>query len=564
MTDQVISIFHAFFANRVYILAMSIFLVSTFWLITKEKNSNIVIWNFISYIFMFLIFFNMTIYLITPNFLDYAEPLMTVMAGNFLAGSDLYNDIRHEESSVSSLYGPLIFLLQALFTTISPTVAASKLPGIAAGALSLVISYKIIRKFSVDRCTALFFVTICALFLYSHRHYWFWNRPDSFLILLTSISMMIYYGNKIRPELFIPVITGIAINLKLHAAIYMMPAALVYFWGLPGWKAIILTMLRMSAITLLVAAIPFLIPGISLPRFLENLAFAARHGLDGSIMLESLAYVAAYLAVPGALYLSIDPEQRRPEDGVALLGLTGASLLMVVASGKPGSGSPHLMPFVPVAMILAARIASGEAIATGRVARFLRLNLVAAAAAAGPVWAYSVYEIHKWFPDFQRERAIAAEARAFFTAYPGTEMAHAGESFFAPITYHRVQGSFAGNVIRFDIVNLMDLHFAGVLGGHAAGLLRDCRIPSWIAPRGMPIFANSPHGRPLFDEAFREAFFANYRVQHSGQFFDLWICDPTRRSAGPQAALQSGPDHAVRPGSAIVRHAAHGRQAHGH
>ena len=114
-----------------------------------------------------------------------------------------------------------------------------------------------------------------------------------------------------------------------------------------------------------------------------------------------------------------------------------------------------MAPFLPIAVFLTVRLATRTQAGPIAPQAALRAVFLAAFTIFLPIWAYNLYEVRKYAPDFAREHVIAAEARTLFAQYPGAEMAY-GRSMFDPFAYHRVQGGFGGGVQRFDVVNLAD------------------------------------------------------------------------------------------------------------
>lgn len=483
---------------------------------------------------------HMIAYALTPNFLDYAEPLIAVMAGNFLAGAPLYNEIGSSGSMVSSLYGPATFLAEAASIHALPSVLGAKLPGVIAGALTVVcVALALPRREASDRAIATGCLAMLLLQLYAFRHYWFWNRPDSMLVLTAAVAALA--AARLRPAAALAAVgvaAGVAANLKLHAPIYFVPIGLALLARIDGGRQAFGAAVLAAGLAIATFAAPFLLPGISFADYIANLAMAARHGLSAELILESLFYAAAFLAPPVLLLWMMPRGERDGADRLMVWALCGAAVAMAVASGKPGSGAPHMMPFVPFSVVLTARLAGrlGAAVALPP----LRLQLVALAAAVLPIWSYNVYEIRRFYPDFQHERAMAAEARDLFVRYPRAEMAHAGDGYAEPTTYHRVQAAFAGHRLRFDVVNWLDLRFAGVPADEARPLMQDCQVPAWILPKQRTPFGGTVRGEPIFDAEFVGAFRDNYRLARAGESFDVWTCGDGATAAQHAAAGAPG------------------------
>lgn len=465
------------------------------------------------------------LYLHTPNFIDYAEPMVALIGSGMLHGDLVYHDIRDGQSIVSSLYGPLTFLLQSLFLTVSPSIFGSKLPGVVAAlALCALIFIALRRAAPGNAGLAWLGLAIVIVFLYAFRHFWFWNRPDSFLLLTTAAGLVAV--TTLRPGvalIALGALGGVAAGLKPHAPLYLLPLAVTAACRLPSWRDGVKPALAAAAFGLALALLPFSLMQIDLVAYVRNLATISQHGLRLDLTVQSLAYAVAFLAVPAMLLLRVSPGAASREERVLFWSLAGASAVMAVISSKPGAGAPHMAPFLPIAVFLAVSLAAKEAGDGARPVVALRAMLLAELAVFLPIWAYSVYEIRKHFPDFSRERAAAAEARDMFARYPGAEMA-VGRDVFDPLIYHRVQGGFAGRILRFDVVNWMDLQRAGAPAHLVQHFVEGCRTPSWIVPARQAPFEARGYSEALFDASFRDAFARNYARTETGQFYEVWTC----------------------------------------
>src|ERR1700677_2709972 len=70
------------------------------------------------------------LYLNAPNFADFVEPMIPLLASNYLHGAPVYADWTVGHAIVGSIYGPYVFLAQLPALLWYPTIGATKLPGI--------------------------------------------------------------------------------------------------------------------------------------------------------------------------------------------------------------------------------------------------------------------------------------------------------------------------------------------------------------------------------------------------------------------------------------------------
>src|SRR3954447_16429909 len=88
-----------------------------------------------------LAFAHCVFYLCVPNFADYGEPVIPLLAGNYLNGAPIYSDWTVGHSIVGSNYGPYVFLAQIPALLWLPTMAASKFVGVFCGLAAVLLLY---------------------------------------------------------------------------------------------------------------------------------------------------------------------------------------------------------------------------------------------------------------------------------------------------------------------------------------------------------------------------------------------------------------------------------------
>ena len=150
---------------------------------------------------------------------------------------------------------------------------------------------------------------------------------------------------------------------------------------------------------------------------------------------------------------------------------------LAVVSGKPGGGPPYMMPLIPSALYLAARLSCREGVAQRSVTtKTRRLVLCAVLIGAAPIWAYSWFQMAKQIPAYRTELAKRAELRSLFAAFPKSEMGHNSGVDGEQDEFYRVERAFLGQVTRFDYVNFADQHFAGLDSSVLYPLFEQCSV----------------------------------------------------------------------------------------
>ena len=183
-------------------------------------------WGAIDKLLIVLAIAHCAFYLFVPNFADYVEPLIPHLASNYLHGAPVYADWHTGQAIVGSLYGPYVFLAQIPVLLWYPAIAASKLIGIGFGLAALLMLFLAVRSRAGSK-DALAMCALMIALLSIEQHYWFWNRPDSILIAIVALGALLF--DRARPAVCLAglgLLAGIAINLKIFGALYLLPLAL--------------------------------------------------------------------------------------------------------------------------------------------------------------------------------------------------------------------------------------------------------------------------------------------------------------------------------------------------
>jgi hypothetical protein len=469
-------------------------------------------------------------YLCIPNFIDYGEPVIPLLAGNILHAAPVYGDWRTGQYIVGSNYGPYVFLAQLPALLWLPSIFGSKLVGVGVGLLSLALFFTTIRR-RVHAGYAAAMTALMVAMLCAQLHTWFWNRPDSFLLALTVIGIVLF---EITGPAFclaaIALLAGLATDFKAFGAIYLLPLAAACALSARSWRRLAVPTLVGGALFVSAVVLPFLLPSFSAKAYLANLSLMPKQGFFALGFCDAAAYG---LIILSPLALTWPGKSASPPDRAMAITLVICAALVAVIAGKPGGGTPYMMPFAPPSLYLTTRLASPDGQPRPlRPAAVHKLVFAAVIVFAAPCWAFSWYKMAQVLPVYGVDQAQAAELRALLQAFPGSEVGH--NSGPATDDYFRVEKAFLGQATRFDYVNLIDQRVAGVPASVVYPLLTRCAAPNWIVPRSGGFLQGADwNGRPLFDAGALERFHASYALSQRFRYYEVWRCRADAPGARP-------------------------------
>ena len=354
-------------------------------------------------------------------------------------------------------------------------------------------------------------------------HYWFWNRPDLILIAVVSLGVLIFERAKpIVCLVCLGLLAGIAMNLKLFGAFYLLPLAFVCVFRVRSWRALAGTGIISGGLFVAALILPFGFGFASLPSYIANISLMRHQGFDLAASLDSLFYGTLILSLP---LLTAWARRITPEDRVMTISLIVCTVSIAIIAGKPGGGPPYMMPLIPLALYLAARLCNSHDVTKPDETRRRRLVLCAAMVCVAPLWAYSWFQIAKQLPTIDTENAKISELREVFATFPDAEMGHNSGFDSSKDEFYRVERAFLGQVTRFDYVNYGDQHYAGLGASVLYPLFERCSVPNWILPRqGGRFLGTDLGGQLLLDDGALDRFHTNYKLAKQYNFYEVWRC----------------------------------------
>jgi len=465
------------------------------------------------------------------------EPAVTTLSWLVSQGHPLYTPFDAAER-YSVLYGPSVFLTNGLFLRLlGPSLASVKLVAALAAFGSLLLIYAALARRRRDTL-AILLAAAAALYFWAQGFAVYLVRPDALLVF--SVALALYGAARLRRSLAVLTVAaaaGFAVNLKLHGFLYFVPVAalLAQRHGRRAWPAA-------AAGALVVAALPFLLnPQVSLVDYFAWIANASRHGLTTEYLALDLGYAAALLLpLAGTLALTGWSRWRGTPESTLVLALASVLPAMLVLASKPGAGLVHLMPLaVPTVYVLGRlvqRLQDEGFDWRPRARRAAALAFGLTLLLAGSVNEYRAVRLLDWqtrlLPDLEQD------VRGVMARYDDLPMAMAcgGENKHYLSTWTRALLAFDGNPVLLDPISVMDSSLSGRdLSESTYDAINQGRIALWLVPRGQDPFRKvnwyTPH-LPIFPEAFRRHFLANYTQRAQSRYFDLWFWNGLPEIAG--------------------------------
>lgn len=462
-----------------------------------------------------------------PHFFDNAEPTMVAIGWLFHVGKPLYH-LPDAAERYAHIYGPLAFMFHgAALGTFGPGIGVSKGLGVAAGLASLAFGYGAIRYHAgVQRSLVL--TGVCALVLLLFRHYSFWTRPEPLQLMAASAALLFAVSARgWTGAILVGLASGILWNLKFTGPLYSLPV-FVLLHRRTGWRG---TSLAVGA-GLAAAVAPFLaFSNVSPGNYLAWVALSARTGLLLSTLRQNLEW-AAYLCLPLLLSYYAVPRQHRPQGPewrAVLIALLLGMLGVVVAAAKPGAGSYHLLPFVPLIMYIVAWQAAGfsraaeidPAVPLASIAFLVTAAVVALAQQALVLTTMNERRALREIDDI--EQFASTHEGVIEMGYGRTEA----------LTLERPVLVFRNNSYLLDQPAVREHQLEGLeIPPATLDAIAHCRVRYWLIPKGEPPFSGrNPYAavflRPLFSDEFRRVFTATHTTVGSTAYYDVWQCQAT-------------------------------------
>jgi len=470
-------------------------------------------------------------YLNWQGFAEQGEVNFATVSWLLYQGHPLYTDIDFA-GRYSLQHGPIVYLLAGgIMKLLGPGYVTAKLSGILALLTGIVVSWLWFTKL-IGKKPA-FLLLGLEIWMLFHWHHAYFIRPDSMMLLCVIVSMYMITTkrNSLLLILGLAIPMAIMINLKIHGVLYFLPIVTIAYRRL-GWKKLFYA----GGITLLLSVLPFLVPGISFDNYLLWLFQSLHHGFSIGNFIPKIAVVMSFFLLTITIGVICGGNIRSCYQGNkhTVHALLFSLLVVSIIASKGGSGTNHLTPFIPIFNYFIMLL-----IAEGKKSNpcFSAMHTTVSRNVSGIILAILLVLITvSGITTEQRliETVVKNDRSLMVQEVETIEKEYAGKTievgYGEEKSYYQYRDLiplpvFAGNPLLVEIVALGDMNTAGwKIPENTIRSLETGTIQVWLIPRGnIPFYmGNIPEGK-VFPESFRQAFFRNYTLTSSTDFFDIWV-----------------------------------------
>ncbi|WP_413561320.1 hypothetical protein [Bdellovibrio sp. HCB209] len=457
-------------------------------------------------------------YLFTPLFFDHAEVNIVAVASYWLQGHPIYTSL-DSVSRYSLLYGPWPYLVNAVFLKMGEAIYfLGKLPGIL-NLLVLLIGFYFSLG-NIPRLSRILGLGALSAVLLGYYNISYWNRPDSYLVTYTFLALaLVILNNRIgdlATYLGVGLLAGLAANCKLHGVLYFLPVV-VYFLEDSKKKINWLYFISAAILSLLGLVLPFALNNVGGAHYLQWLQMASKHGVDMLAFVKNITFIGCFI-----LLLAVLGFQRKYK--WTFISLIGAGIIVGLAASKPGSGSHHFMPFLP--MILFFAIQTYWAMSSTDKTRL------------SYVWA--AFLLTMSLNAFNRQKRVLELFKqtpmryAELHDFEGILANVAGplEMGLADIksyesTFFKLSAIANSRGFLFDGTGLMDMHASAMdIPSTTLEHIKSCMTPYFVFPKGGEPWSIISYydDKPLFSQSFIEVFNSTYHKERETEYYALYSC----------------------------------------
>jgi hypothetical protein len=451
-------------------------------------------------------------YLFYPSYLDHVESSIASLGLIYQQKDQIY-PLLSEYSMHGLMYGPLLAETQAFFELFNlPVVLSSKLSGVAAFVCSSVL---LLGNFKNN------FSRSYLIFLIPFGMFNYWNRAEPIFILLVTLTLILVRQSTIQITkiFFIGCLMGAASGLKIHAGIYIFAVILSRPELIKGW-----TLQRgftlLAGLFIVLTAI-YSPQQVSIFNFFSYLDLGRKHGISSTLLIENLAYISALLCP--IIYLLIKGLGKKSKYFVPIILLIVVELVVVLIASKPGAGSHHLMPFIPIHAALIQDLLDEIPAHHPPLLQFkFGLLIIGFMSFITPL-----VLVGKIIMQYPLQSELKKEIEIIKEKYPGIVLAPSDTKSYS-FVYLRPVLEKAGSR-QVDYPALMDLKLSGVSDDALSVAMRQCSIPYLALPvEGEPLALNSYYtNRPLFSDSVRSTFQELYKpvIPALMKHYVVFACD---------------------------------------
>jgi hypothetical protein len=470
-------------------------------------------------------------YLVYPNYFDHVQPEVASISWLWMQGHELYPDWTSSDV-YGVVYGPILFLLNGIALLLNPSIFASKLPGVLSLAAALGTTWILFKRTTASNLASLFLLASLLLLcdIFGGGFYAFWNRAEPFLILISVLALLIASRSSFSVMgVSIGVLAGVAVGLKLHGFIYVVPAAAVALARVETLRGRLLLTTIGSVCTATSAILPYLVKGVSVGGYWRFLKVPLDQHWFAYATMENLLIVFA-LSAPIIMIWSQRKQPLSAPDRWLLGALSLSAVTVTVLGAKMGAGSYYLLPLVPIVIYGIARVCASET----KAKQIAALLFVSFFLAYGPNLLLNLKQLKYWYQVTPWQGEQIAELKTYIDLYPDAQIGVSDDAHYSNYFY-RVLSVWKGRALHVDFSTWMDLASVNVDEEHIMRFIRGCAVRTWILPLGTPFAKINWYGWvPLVTDNFRQTFANTYEQVMSGQAYQIWRCKLTHSGTAGQ------------------------------
>jgi hypothetical protein len=461
------------------------------------------------------------IYLSYPNYVDHLQPVVASISWLWMQGRELYPNWTTGDVSIS-FFGPPTFLINGMALLLSPSIFASKLPGVLSLIMALAATLIVLKRTTSTVSASFLLLGSEVLLLGIFHEIAYWNRPEPFLLLVSALALLII-SSKLPSwveSIGIGLLAGLAAGFKVHAFIYLLPAGAAALARIQSLRSRIIVAIIGSLCAITFALLPYFESGVSIAGYLRFLRVAFHEGWSLFLFTKNVVFVFA-LAAPIMLILIWRKPTLDPPDRWLLVALGFSAVVVAVIGAKEGAGRYFLLPLIPV-FVYGIAIVSAKFATRSAALIFASLFLIYAPNLLLDVWWRLRYDYQI---DVQSNRNEIAELKTYLETYPDAQFGVSDNEHFSAY-FFRVFSVWNGQPLHVDFSVWMNLAYTGVDEEHILRFIKGCAVHTWILPLGAPFqLSNFFTDEPMLSEQFRQTFLSNYRQINSGKAYQIWQCN---------------------------------------
>lgn len=473
-----------------------------------------------------LLLYTIMMYLGWSGFAEQGEVNFASVSWLLYQGYPLYTDIDFP-ARYSLQHGPIVYLLSGgIMKLFGANFVTAKLSGILALIFAILISWIWFAKL-LDKRDAFLLVGLETWILF-HWHHIYFIRPDSMMFLCVVVSMYVIttQQNKLLLILGLAIPLAIMANLKIHGVVYFLPIIAIAYESL-GWKKL----LYAGCLVLLIAVLPFLVPQISINNYMIWLFQSFHHGFSFKNFIPKVAMFIIFFLLPitiGSVF-GVNVRNFCVRNKFTLLTLVFSLTIISIIASKGGSGTNHLIPFVPIFCYLILLVVSDTKKRNGGLLAFSVPTFLSKLSSVVLVLILVTITVSGISTEKRLFKIILSSDRSLMVQdLESIEKLYTGKTIEVGYGTKRTYNAyddliplpvFHGNPLLIEAVALGDMATAGLtIPPSTIKSLEDGTVEVWLIPAG-----DIPFSKSMFSELFRQTFFNNYKLVSSTTFFDIWV-----------------------------------------